>query len=445
MTETLLGDLSGQTWRLIASLAAVAANAYFVAVEFAIVKARPTRIARLVEEGRRGAKSVSRILDRLDYYLSACQLGVTVSSLVLGWLAEPAVAVLLLRAAESFGLGLQEGPLVHAAAFALSLAVITILHMTAGEQVPKIIVLQRPNQAATLLASPLVVFAFVFRPFIWTINAISGALVRLVGFSSTIEQEGSHDVEELRAIFRASSKAGLITQRQEAMGGRVLGLMKREVRHIMVPRGEIAFLTKSRTLEENLEVIRRSGHSRYPLCDPDLDSVVGIVHVRDVLYRMISREGTDLAAIVRAVVTVPDTQPLARFIVQLQRAQVHCAVVVDEHGINVGLAFLEDALEEIVGPIPDEFDRMDPRISRPAPTVIEMAGAVSLPEAAETLDVDLGGEQDTIGGWVVASFGRIPAAGDVLELPDYKVTIMKVVRGRVARLKFEAKQPQPAS
>jgi len=443
--ETLLGEASSQTWRIVASVVAVVANAYFVAVEFAIVKARPTRIARLVEEGRHGAGAASRILERLDYYLSACQLGVTVASLVLGWLAEPAVAVLLLRGADAAGLALQEGPLVHALAFGASLAMITVLHMTVGEQVPKVIVLQKPEQAAILLAYPLVGFTFVFRPLIWTINTVAGALVRLAGFSSTIEQEGTHDVDELRAIFRASSRAGLITERQEAMGGRVLGLMKREVRHIMVPRVEIAYLTKSQPLEANLEVVRRNGHSRYPLCDPDMDSVVGIVHVRDVLNRMIAREEPDIAAIVRGVVTVPDTQPLSRFIVQLQHAQVHCAVVVDEHGINVGLAFLEDALEEIVGPIPDEFDRMTPLILRPSPSVIEMAGAVSLPEAAETLEVDLGGEHDTIGGWVVASLGRIPSAGDVLELPDYRVSILKVVRGRVARLRFEVKQEQQAS
>jgi CBS domain containing-hemolysin-like protein len=443
MTETFPGAASDQAWRLIASLAAVLGNAYFVAAEFALVRSRPTRIARLVDEGRRGAGEVSRILERLDYYLSACQLGNTLSSLVIGWLAEPTVAALLLRGAVAAGLPLQEGPLTHALAFGLSLAVITVLHMTIGEQSPKFMAIQKAEEAALLLVYPLLAFAVVFRPLIWVINGATTAIVRLAGFSSSLTPEGTHDVEELRAIFRASSKAGLITERQEAMGGRVLGLMKREVRHIMVPRGEIASMTKSRTLEENLEVVRRNGHSRYPLCDPDFDSVVGMVHVRDVLYRMIAGERPDLTTLVRAVATVPDTQPLSRFIVQLQRAQVHCAVVVDEHGINVGLAFLEDALEEIVGPIPDEFDKMDPRISRPTANVIEMAGAVSLPEAAETLDLDLGDEHDTIGGYVVAALGRIPAAGDSVDLPDYKISILKVVRGRVARLRFEAKQ-EPA-
>lgn len=435
-----MAGVTADAWRLIASVVVVMVNAFFVSVEFAIVKARPTRIARLAEEGRPGARPAARVLARLDYYLSACQLGVTAASLVLGWLAEPAVAALLIRAGHAAGIGLGDGTFVHTIAFVVSLAVITVLHMTIGEQAPKMMAIQKAEAAAMLFAWPLIGFATVFRPFIWIINAIAVSLLRLAGLSGDIGREGSPDVDDLRALFRASSKAGLITERQEAFGGRVLGLVKREVRHIMVPRGEVAYLTTSESAEKNLDTVHRHGHSRFPLCDPDFDSVIGIVHTRDLLGGFIGKRPLDLKAIARPVVNVPDTQPLSRFIVQLQRAQVHCAVVLDEHGIHVGLAFLEDALEEIVGPIPDEFDRMEPRISRPSEGVIEMAGGVSLPEAAETLDLDLGDEHDTIGGYVVAALGRMPAAGDSIELPDFKVSILKMVRGRVARLRFEARQ-----
>lgn len=438
MTASLVSPEGPVGWRLAASFLAVVANGYFVLIEFALVKARPARIARMAAEGRRGAAAVSGILERLDYYLSSCQLGITVASLVLGWLAEPAVAALLLRGAGAAGIQAVEGPVLHSLALALSLSVITVFHMTIGEQVPKIMAIQKAESAARLLALPLLAFTFVFRPLIWVINAISSAMLRLAGFSASIGHEGPMEVEELRAIFRASSRAGHITQRQEAIGERVLGLVKREVRHVMVPRGEIAYLSTARKLEENLETVRVHGHSRFPLGDPGLDTVRGVVHARDLLGVLIRKEIPDLARLARSVPSVPDTMPLSRFIVQLQRLQVHCATVADEHGTAVGLAFLEDALEEIVGPIPDEFDRLDPRVSRDPAGVIEMTGSVSLPEAAETVDLDLGDEHDTIGGYVVASLGRMPNAGDVVEIPPYKVTILKVARGRVARLKFES-------
>jgi CBS domain containing-hemolysin-like protein len=437
MTESLLAQEGSVAWRLAASLLVVMLNAFFVTIEFAMVKARPLRMARLAAEGSRSAAAVSRILERLSYYLSSCQLGITVTSLVLGWLAEPAVAALLIGIAGRLGVPALDGPLIHALALGISLGLITIAHMTVGEQVPKLIAIQKAEAASMLFAYPFLAFTVIFRPIIWVISTISATMVRIVGFSSNIEPEGPMEVDELKAIFRASSRAGHITERQGMIGDRVLGLVKREVRHIMVPRVEVIYLSTSKSTEENLATVRSHGHSRFPLCEPDLDSVKGIVHARDLLGVFIRGGSPDLDGLVRSVLSVPDTMPLSRFIVQLQRAQVHCAVVVDEHGTNAGLAFLEDALEEIVGPIPDEFDRMESRVSRNSVGVIEMAGSVSLPQAAETLELDLGDEHDTIGGFVVATLGRLPNSGDTIDAPPYRVTILKTVRGRVARLKFE--------
>jgi len=425
-------------WRLGAGAVFIALNGFFVAAEFAMVRARATRIERMAEAGNRAARAAQHLLTHLDHYLSACQLGITATSIAMGWLVEPAVAAILIRTASALGWVVEETALVHGVAFGLALLLITLIHMVIGEQAPKVLALRRAEAASLVIAYPLRAYAAVFRPIIWLINTVSNALVRLAGVSESAAHDSSYDAEELREILKAASRAGHISVRQEMFGENVLGLMKREVRHLLVPRVEAVFLSMENTLEENLAIIRQSGHSRFPLCEPDLDAVRGIVHSKDVFAAILDKKEIDLLRIARPPVTVPDTQPVSRFILQLQAQQAHCAVVVDEHGTTVGLAFLEDALEEIVGPIYDEFDLRKPRVSRPEPGIIEMAGNVSLPVAAETLDEDLGEETDTIGGFVVASLGRLPSVGDTLEIAPWKVTVMKLERGRIARLRFES-------
>jgi CBS domain containing-hemolysin-like protein len=220
-------------------------------------------------------------------------------------------------------------------------------------------------------------------------------------------------------------------------GENILSLANLEVRHIMVPRTDVAYLSTAASDQENLLTIRETGHSRFPLGTPDLDHVVGLIHARDVLAELLDERKPDLKRLARKLPSVPDTQPLSRLILDMARLQTHCAVVVDEHDTAVGMAFLEDAIEEIVGPIYDEFDERQDRIDEISTGVVKMAGSVPLPEAAAALGVDFEEEADTVGGWLVATLGRFPDKGDVVTVGDYRATVTSLKGHRVELVRFE--------
>ena len=439
MTSDPATDMPTFAWRLALIFFFVFANGFFVAAEFALVKIRSTQLHALVERGSRRARAAQHIHRRLDHYLSACQLGITLSSLILGWLAEPAVAELLLVGAAAGGLALSPGdPLVHGVALALALAVVTFLHMTLGEQAPKIWAITRTEATVLQVAHPLRWFAALFRPFIALINGISNLLLRAAGVSPAELGESSHSVDELHSILATSAQAGHISKRELELAENVFGIIGLEVRHIMVPRVDVQVLSLQVTPEENLRIIRESGHSRFPLCRVGLDTVIGFVHAKDVLRASVEGAELDLEKLARRPLFAPDTQPISRLIARMQRARSHCAVVVDEHGTAVGLAFLEDALEEIVGPIRDEFDEAEAEVEVSEGGVMELPGAMALPEAEEILDVPgLGDAADTIGGAVVARLGRLPRKGDELDVVPYRVRVQDVTRRRIVRLRFE--------
>jgi CBS domain containing-hemolysin-like protein len=442
-------DLTTFVVRIAATLFFVAANGFFVAAEFALVKVQTTQLRERSKRSRR-ARVAYHIRSHLDMYLSACQLGITLSSLILGWLAEPAVAELLIWAAGSAGLVLDPGsPLVHAVALALALSVVTFLHMTLGEQAPKIWAINRSESVSLQVARPLQIFAAVFRPFIWVINESSNGLLRIAGMSPDELGESSHNVEELRNILAASAEAGHISDQQLELAENVFAMIELEVRHVLVPRVDIAYLSLERPLEENLRILQESGHSRFPLCQVGLDTVVGFVHAKEVLGAAAMGRSIELQSMARRPLFVPDTQPLARLIAQMQRTRNHCAVVVDEHGTSVGLAFLEDAIEEIVGPIADEFDNPVAVVRNARGEALELPGSLKLPEAEELLGADdLGDESDTIGGHVVAKLGRLPRPGDELIIGRYRIRVEEIRQRRIVRLHGEpiegrASQPDP--
>jgi CBS domain containing-hemolysin-like protein len=426
-------------WKLLITAIFVILNGFFVAAEFALVKVRPSRIQTLADAGNQSAKIISEMMTRLDHYLSACQLGITISSLVLGWLAEPAVAALIIETAHLFGITIVSGPTLHLIALILALSIITILHMTIGEQAPKIWAIRRAERASLLCAYPLRMFSFLLFPMIWLVNGISNMLLRIVGIHGSGHDEGAYDANELREVLLTASQAGNISVRQQAFGENVLGLMKLEVRHIMLPRVDAVFCSTANSLDENLDLIRKSGHTRIPLGDPDLDHVLGILHGKDLLSDLLGgNDRPDLKAMVREIRSVPDTLLLSRLIGELQSRQQQCAMVVDEHGTTVGMAFLEDAIEEIVGPIHDEFDSRQSRVERHDDGRIIMHGAMPLPEASDILGIEMGTEEDTVGGYVTTLLGRLPTVDEVLTLPGFDVKVLEVSDRRVERLQFVA-------
>lgn len=419
--------------KIVITMFFVLLNGFFVGAEFALVKLRPSRAKLLAEKGDRRARVLCVILEHLELHLAGCQLGITISSLVLGWLAEPAVAELLLALVRALGFD-ASGAVVHLVALAIALSIITLLHMTVGEQAPKVWALAKPELASLWVAHPLRWFVTIFRPLIWLINQISNAMVRAGGVSEQDGHDTIYSSGELREILRASAHAGKISSRQEVIADNVLGLVHLQVRHILVPRVDVVFLSLEKSIEENLRLVRESGHSRYPVCEHGLDTVIGILHTRDLVTALLERGVTDLRSLVRSASVVPDMQPLSRFLHQAQDTKRHCTLVVDEHGTMIGLAFLEDALEEIVGPLDDEFDDGSLRIQEFSDGSVEVAGNAPLPDVRRIVHADLKGDQDTIAGMLLARFGRIPEIGDSLECGKVRLEVTGMENNRVTRV-----------
>jgi CBS domain containing-hemolysin-like protein len=433
-------DFFGIAWRLGATLFFVVLNGFFVAAEFALVKVRESRIAQLARDGRRGAPTVQHILQHLDRYLSACQLGITLASLILGALGEPAVSVLLIAGAAGLGFSVGDAGWVPIVSIALAFAVITILHMTVGEQAPKMWALRRAEGMSLATGPTLRAFAWIFGPFITAINWISNRLLQLIGLPPELGHESSHSAEEIRSILSLSVRAGKISEQQYDITRNVFRMIELEARHIVVPRVEVEFLTLERSLEENLERVRGSGHSRFAVCEVGLDSIVGIVHTKDVLDAALSGATVDLRSLAREPVVVPYTMPLSNFLEELQTQRQHCAVVVDEHGTAIGLAFREDALEVIVGPLGDEFDEDESDFVALPDGSFEVRGRMSMPEVDSRLELELPEEEreeeDTIGGHVTARLGRMPREGDVVPVGRYVATVTDAAHKRVQRLRL---------
>ncbi|MBW2540942.1 MAG: HlyC/CorC family transporter [Deltaproteobacteria bacterium] len=440
-------DLFGVAWRLGATVFFVLLNGFFVAAEFALVKAREPRIAQLGRDGSRAAPAVQHILRHLDRYLSACQLGITLASLILGALGEPAVSVLLIAAAGGVGLPIAEDAgWVSFVSIGLAFAVITVLHMTVGEQAPKMWALRRAEKMALATAPPLRAFTWLFGPFIHMINWISNGLLKLIGLPPELGHETSHSSEEIRSILSLSARAGKISDHEYELSENVFRIIDLEVRHIVVPRIEVDFLIAGNPLEENLEHIRTGGHSRFALCELGLDTIIGIVHSRDVLDATLRGETPDLRAIARPPVFVSDTMSISNFLRELQQHRQQCAVVLDEHGTAIGLAFREDALEEIVGPLGDEFDSEDADFVELSEGIYEVSGRMPLPELEDRLDFDLpeeeAEEEDSIGGHVTARLGRLPRKGDEVRVGPYLATVIDSSRRRAHKLRVALAPPE---
>jgi CBS domain containing-hemolysin-like protein len=440
-------DLMGVAWRLGVTLLLVVLNGFFVAAEFALVTVRRARVVELAEEGRFTARMAKHLLDHLDHYLSACQLGITLASLVLGALGEPAVATLVTSALDLMNITVApDSPWLRGTSLVIAFTSITILHMTLGEQAPKMWALQHAQPAALAIALPLRLFTLVFWPFITFVNAVANSMLRAIGIDPKVAHETVPTRGELQRALDLSTEAGHIPEQGRALVDNVLRAIDMQVRHIVVPRINVAILSLKASAEHNLNLMRKSGHSRYPLCENELDSIVGFVHTRDIFaHGANTLSNAQLRAFARPALLVPDTWPLGELIGKLQTSRSHVAVVIDEFGAALGLAFLEDALEEIVGPIADEFDdALDPILELDA-GAFEVNGSMPLPAAVDRFGLSVtDASGSTLGGYVTSVLGRLPKKGDEVRIGTYDVRILSLVRGRaVNRLRLTRRQPTP--
>ncbi|MGH7647362.1 MAG: hemolysin family protein, partial [Gemmatimonadaceae bacterium] len=341
--------------RLLAVLLLVLANAFFVAAEFGLVGARRSRIDAMASRGDRRAKIVQETLKHLDLYISATQLGITLSSLALGWIGEATMATVLDRFLRTFGY-VPSPTLTHSAAAVTSaFVIITFLHIVLGELAPKSMALLNPEGVSRWVALPLRLFSTVMRPFIAVLNGAANAFLRLLGLHTVEETARVHSPEELRLLVMQARAHGILDESDSQMLAGVFDFHNKKARDVMRPRTEVAALQVDATEDEVLEVLRRERYSRYPVYGETLDDIVGVLLAKDLWLRD-EREPFSLKRYVREAMYVPDTRAAERVLDDLRRTRAHMAVVLDEFGGTSGIVTMEDLIEEVIGEISDEYD-----------------------------------------------------------------------------------------
>lgn len=429
--------------KLVIALLLVLLNGFFVLAEFAFVKVRKTRLEELCHQGDKRAELALAIVSSIDSYLSAVQLGITLSSLALGWIGEPAIVSLIEPFMQSHFPGNEL--LLHTTSVVIGFTIITLLHVVLGELIPKSIAIQQAENMALLAAWPLYLFHKIGYPIITIFDHTAWAILKLMGIKQAKDSEIAHSEEELRMIVSASQRGGILNQMESELIDNVFDFADRLTREVMVPRQDMICLFLEDSFEENLGVVRQSGHTRYPLCHKDKDHVLGMIHIRDLMDSGIFKtRNFDLRTIMREILVVPEGMSVAKLLQLMRRKKTHLAVVADEYGGTAGLVAMEDVLEEIVGDIQDEHDQEDTEMERLPNGVYEFDGRMLLDDVAEILDIPIEEhEEDTIGGYIFGLLGRRPEIGDQLLIGEYQFTVLKTAGFRVVRVQAKAVDEEP--
>jgi CBS domain containing-hemolysin-like protein len=412
----------------------IALNAFFVAAEFALVKVRYSAVEMEAEEGRAIAKVTKQLLDRLDAYLSAAQIGITLASLALGWIGEPVVAEILIASLNAVSIPISE-ELAHKIAVPVGFILITVLHLIFGEAVPKYAAIYHPQGITYACAWPLKIFATATAPLVWLIN--SGTWLILAPFGIKVSsEEDTHTEEELRLLLAesaSSSELGSIQKTEHELIERVFSFDERLVRQIMVPRVQMSAVDIASTPEQVLDVVSRDGYSRVPVFSGSRDNIVGLVYTKELLRRFMEKTPFSLQTILHPAYFVPETKKIRALLRELQGRKTHMAIVVDEFGVTSGLVTLEDIVEELVGEIQDEFDDERPAVERRSDGSFLVNAHASIIDVNALLPSPLpeSSEYSTVAGYVNVLFSGIPEVGQETEDAAYKVRVLKRSRGSV--------------
>ena len=425
------------TGRLLAVVLLVLANGFFVATEFALVAVRRTRIEELAAQGHPLAPAVLRVISRLDAFLAACQLGITLASLGLGWIGEPALAALIepllhfLPDNWAFFSALTPWPAI------IAFAIITILHIVLGELAPKSLAIQRPDGTALAVARPIEAFLFLFKPAIVVLNGLGNLLVRSIGLQPMREEERVHSVEELRYLVSASGAAGLMGTEAKEIVERAFAFDEVPARYVMVPRTEMACVPIEASLEDALAVGIEHHHTRLPVYAGDLDHIEGIVHLVEVLAATQAEPQPTLRDIVQPALLVPETIHAGALLTRMQNERVQIAILMEEYGSTAGLVTLHDLVERLVGPVLDAQE-VAPDAIEPLPNGEALIGGLAL---VQDLNAHFGlriedDEFDTVGGLILARLGRIPVPGDRLPIGRYVLRVESLDGNRVEYIRL---------
>jgi CBS domain containing-hemolysin-like protein len=434
--------LAAHALHLLGILLIVLINGFFVAAEFAFVKLRDTQLDALVVAGHRRALLARHILQNLTSYLSATQLGITMASLGLGWLAQPVFLSLLGPPLQ--WLGVASPQFQKSAAFVIGFVTATFLQIVLGELGPKWFAIQRALPSALFIAPLLHWFYRASYPFNWLLNRSAHWLLRRVGIEPSSSARLVHSEEELRLILN-QNRAGSTRLGHEIVLN-ALDLTRRIVRNVMRPRMEIAVFNTEANLQECLELAEKTRYSRFPLCEGgDLDKAIGVVHIKDLFaLRSQAARGQDLKSVTRKLIYVPETTRLEKLLSLFLERKLHFALVVDEYGGTVGMVTLENVLEELVGQIQDEFDQEKPLLLRRGPDQWEIEGALPLHDLADLVGQNLAADNvATTSGWVTQRLGGFPKVGDLLTLGAYELRVDRTDHMRVTRLTLKRKAEAP--
>ena len=410
-------------------------NGFFVAAEFAMVKVRESRIETLALNGEFRARSAYLVVQHLDAYLSACQLGITLASLGLGWIGEPAVAQMLVYFFNKMGLSAE---VTKTMSFAVAFSIITALHIILGELAPKTLAIQRSEQLALWTAWPLRAFYKLMYPFIWILNHTANKILAMGGLEPNVNHEIAHSEEELRIIMEESHKSGYIDNTELQLVDNIFNFSERTAKEIMIPRMDMVCVYKDKTFDENLQIVLTEELTRYPVCNPDKDNILGFVHIKDMLGIVARNTPKDLSSIIRKLITAPETMSVSELLKNMQKEHAQIALLIDEYGGTSGLITLEDILEEIVGEIQDEFDEEQPEIETLPHDVYSVFGGTLIEDVNDLLHTNLEMEgADTIGGWLYMTIGEEPQIGQQEQAEGYLFTVTEVDNLRINRLQIE--------
>ncbi len=417
----------------------VLANAFFVAAEFALVGARRTRLEEMIRAGDRKAILARRAVQSLDRYISATQLGITLASLGLGWVGEPALAHLI----EGIFRALPDRLEVlatHTVAVAIAFSIISALHIILGELVPKALALLFPEKISAWVAAPLLGFAWVMTVPIWFLNGTANPLLRLFGVDAPSEKERLHSPEEIRMLVEQSQEGGSMLDQDARMLEGVFEFSEKTAEEVMTPRTRVVALRSDLSAAAAADVVAEAGRSRYPVYAGSLDEIIGVVHAKDILAALRRDPTVPLDTLIRPPLLVPGTREVEDVLTDMKRLKSHMAVVLDEYGGTAGLVTMEDLLEEIVGEIQDEYDRAE-KAPPAEPDPARLPGERTIVDFNAEHDLELDDtDYTTVGGWVFGQLGRLPRVGDtvaagplmleVTEMEGRRVKSLRVVRER---------------
>ena len=407
----------------------IAMNGFFVAAEFACVKIRPSRLETLIQEGSRQAKYAKQLTDHLDASLSVTQLGITLASLGLGWVGEPAVATLILPITHAVGLDDVVG---HTISLALAFSIITGMHIVLGELTPKTMAIQNVEKIMLNVALPMLIFHRVMYPFVWLLNHVANWVAHRMGFHTASEGDDAHTEEEIRLLMEESHRQGLIDDTEVDFVDNVFDFTDLNVREIMTPRTDIVCLYLEDTMQENLHTTLAEPLTRYPICHEDKDHIVGFLHVKDLMRVMAEGRKPNLRRLARKALIVPESMDVSVLLKTMQKQRSQMAIVVDEYGSTLGLVSLEDIIEEIVGEISDESDADESFFTRLDEKSYLFDGKSHLGDFERVLGIDeetfadVKGDAETLAGLMLELKRDFPRKGDVFTSHDLRFTVQEM-------------------